>query len=102
MTDAPGSAAPQGADPHATSPEATSPATPAGEGLAPLGSPAEAEVPQHTRDPEAPDDEPGVPLEETQAYELAVEDGAPLRPAEGSQDPGAGDLAPEFRAPGEG
>jgi hypothetical protein len=69
------------------------------EALAPLGSPAEAEVPQHTLDPEAapPDD---APLEQTEAYELAVEDGAPL-PAS-SRDPGAGELAPEFRRPGDG
>ena len=74
----------------------------ASEGLAPLGSPAEAEVPQHTVDPDAvqPDGAPDAPLEQTQAYELAVEDGAPL-PADGADDPGAGELAPEFRAPGD-
>ncbi|GAA2720994.1 hypothetical protein [Cellulomonas aerilata] len=73
------------------------------EDLAPLGSPAEAEVPQHTLDPDTvlPDDAAGAPPEQTQGYVLAVEDGAPL-PPDGTQDPGAGELAPEFRAPGEG
>jgi hypothetical protein len=73
------------------------------EDLAPLGSPAEAEVPQHTLDPDEvlPDDAADAPLEQTQAYELAAEDGAPL-PAGDAPDPGAGELAPEFRAPGEG
>ena len=72
------------------------------EGLAPLGSPAEAEVPQHALDSDArAGADTDAPLEETQAYELAVEDGAPL-PAGGAEDPGAGDLAPQFRAPGEG
>jgi hypothetical protein len=72
------------------------------EALAPLGSLAEAEVPQHTLDPDTvlPDDAADAPLEQTQAYELAAEDGAPL-PAGGTQDPGAGDLAPEFREPGQ-
>ncbi len=72
------------------------------EALAPLGSPAEAEVPQHTVDPDAvlPDDAEGAPLEQTQAYELAAEDGAPL-PAGDAQDPGAGHLAPDFRQPGQ-
>ncbi len=71
------------------------------EGLAPLGSPAEAEVPQHALDPDAvaPDDAADTPLEQTQAYELAAEDGAPL-PAGDAQDPGAGRLAPDFRQPG--
>jgi hypothetical protein len=72
------------------------------EGLAPLGSPAEAEVPQHTLDPDAvlPDDAPDAPVEQTQAYELAAEDGAPLAPQPGAADPGDGPSAPEFRAPG--
>ena len=72
------------------------------EGLAPLGSPAEAEVPQHTLDPDTvlPDDAVGAPVEQTQAYELAAEDGAPL-PAGDADDPGAGELAPEFRPPGQ-
>jgi len=63
--------------------------------LAPQGSVAEPEVPQHTADPDAAGD---AALEDTIPYELAVEDGAPL-PATGS-DPGAGELAPEFREPG--
>jgi hypothetical protein len=73
------------------------------EGLAPLGSPAEAEVPQHALDPDAvlPDDAADRPVEQTQAYELAAEDGAPLSAGD-AQDPGAGDLAPEFRRPGQG
>ena len=73
------------------------------EGLAPLGGPDEAEVPRHTLDPDAAaaDGAADAPLEDTQAYALAVEDGAPL-PAGDAQDPGAGDLAPEFREPGEG
>lgn len=61
---------------------------------APQGRVAEPEVPQHTADPDAGSD---AHLEETTAYRLAVEDGAPL-PATG-EDPGAGDLAPEFREP---
>jgi hypothetical protein len=79
------------------------PAAPdAPEELAPQGSLAEAEVPQHALDPEAvlPDDAADAPLEQTQAYELAAEDGAPL-PAGDAQDPGAGELAPEFRPAGE-
>jgi hypothetical protein len=73
------------------------------EELAPLGSPAEAEVPQHTFDADAvlPDGAQDTPLEQTQAYELAAEDGAPLPPPEGATDPGDGPSAPEFRAPGE-
>lgn len=66
------------------------------EGFAPLGGPAERETPVHTADPDAS----GQSLEESTAYELAVEDGAPL-PAAG-EDPGSGPLAPEFREPGEG
>ncbi|WNB85621.1 hypothetical protein [Cellulomonas sp. ATA003] len=62
---------------------------------APQGSVAEPEVPQHTTDPDAGADSP---LEGTTAYELAVEDGAPL--AATGDDPGAGDLAPDFREPG--
>ncbi|WP_298458988.1 hypothetical protein [uncultured Cellulomonas sp.] len=58
------------------------------------GSVAEHEVPRHTVDP---DTHAEVPLEETTAYELAVEDGAPLPPD--GPDPGAGDRAPDFRAP---
>lgn len=72
------------------------------EGLAPLGGPAEAEVPQHALDGDTT--EPGrgdVPLEETDAYALAAEDGASLA-TPGAEDPGAGPLAPGFRAPGEG
>jgi hypothetical protein len=65
------------------------------EGLAAQGSVAEHEVPQHTADP---DSAPDAPLEDTTEYELAVEDGAPLRAT--GPDPGAGDLAPEFREPG--
>lgn len=85
----------------------TDPGSPAGapdptEELAPLGGPAEAEVPQHALDGDAT--QPGrgdVPLEETDAYALAAEDGASLAtPA--AEDPGAGPLAPEFRAPGAG
>jgi hypothetical protein len=67
------------------------------ETLAPLGGPAEPEPPHHTVDPGAASDDP---VEDSVAYELAVEDGAPLAPQ--GLDPGAGDGAPEFRAPGEG
>jgi hypothetical protein len=65
------------------------------ETLAPLGGPAEPEPPQHTVDPDGPADDA---LEDSVAYELAVEDGAPLA-ADGA-DPGAGEQAPEFREPG--
>jgi hypothetical protein len=65
------------------------------EGLAPLGGPAEPEAPVHTTDPDAM---PDRPLEDSAAYELAVEDGAPL--AASGDDPGAGRLAPELREPG--
>lgn len=70
--------------------------TTGGDGLAPLGGPDEPETPVHTVDPDTTGDES---LEGSAAYELAVEDGAPL-PATG-EDPGAGPLAPEFREPGE-
>jgi hypothetical protein len=63
--------------------------------IAPLGGPAEPETPVHTTDLDATAD---APVEDAAAYELAVEDGAPL-PATG-EDPGAGPLAPEFREPG--
>ncbi len=65
------------------------------EGLAPLGGPAEPEPPQHTVDP---DEAADTPVEDSVAYELAVEDGLPMA-ADGA-DPGAGQLAPEFREPG--
>lgn len=63
------------------------------EDLAPLGGPAEAEPPVHSADLDA-----GTTLEDSVAYQLAVEDGAPL--AASGDDPGAGPLAPEFRVPG--
>lgn len=74
------------------------------EGLAPLGGPAEAETPRHTTDPDAAggagnaagDGAADAPLEDSPAYELAVEDGAPLPPP-ADDDPGTGPLAPDFR-----
>ena len=64
---------------------------------APLGGPAEPEVPQHTVDIDDEPTDPGAPVEESVRYALAVEDGAPLAARGG--DPGSGDAAPEFREP---
>ena len=67
--------------------------------LAPLGHPAEAEVPRHTADLEQERGEDGdTPVEDTLAYELAVEDGSPMAPQEGQTSTATG--APEFREPG--
>lgn len=49
------------------------------------------------RDPGA--DEEAPDLEETSVYERAVEEDTPLRA--GDEDPGQGELAPEFTEPGE-
>lgn len=63
-----------------------------------LGHPAEAEVPQHLgladRDHAA-----GAPLEDSAAYELAVEDGRPLPPDEAPFG-GLTGTGPQFREPG--
>lgn len=64
---------------------------------APLGPPAEAEVPRHDADASRP--RAGV-VEETLAYEHAVEDGRAMPPGEHDAGGGAqGDVGPLFRAP---
>lgn len=63
--------------------------------LAPMGPPAEAEVPLHAGEPGRGDDA----VEDGAAYELALEDGRPLPPeVVGGTEPD--DDGPEFREPG--
>ncbi len=63
-----------------------------------LGHPAEAEVPQHDGEP-GHDDAAGAPVEDTAAYELAVEDGRPLAPGDAPATGHDGE-GPQFREPG--
>jgi hypothetical protein len=64
---------------------------------APLGPPAEPEVPHHGPEPGS-GDEPSGAVEDTTAYELAVEDGAALPPVPGQEV--TDDGGPLFREPG--
>ena len=72
---------------------------------APLGHPAEAEVPHHAPDPDMRTDDGA--LEDQPEYELAVEDGTVLSPEAWPGDAGdtadapAANGAPEFREPGQ-
>ncbi len=68
--------------------------------LAPLGHPAEAEVPQHRGEPGRTDPSGVVALEDATAYELAVEDGRSLPPDHAPRGGAGGAAGPEFREPG--
>jgi hypothetical protein len=84
--------------PEPSTPEPSAPEpTPA---RAPMGHPAEAETPIHDLEPR--DHDSRLPLEETEAYELAVEDGAPLAPTSddlSADDRGQDDNDPVFQEP---
>lgn len=70
---------------------------------APQGGPDESEVPVHTGSPDDVETPPDT-LEDSAAYETAVEDGRPLPPdaVDENADIGGDGGAPEFREPPSG
>lgn len=62
------------------------------------GTNAEVDEPMRRHQERDPDESGAETVEDSAAYERAVEDGS-VRPAAGPEDPGAGELAPEFREP---